>query len=122
MKAIADVAVRVVGGHIVPIWIGQVGAPLVAVVRPRDFLLVQFIANVAQRRWGNSEDGLVGIADVGIRVSAVTVVAGIVVIQKIEVIRIAAGTDGFAQRAQIVGDRGDAGLGRIGTVGIEPTA
>src|SRR5260370_12341372 len=94
LEEVADVAVRVVGGYVVPIRILKVGGPLVAVVGPRDVVFVQLVADVAQRGGRNREDGFVWIANVGISAGAVPVIPGVVVIQEIEVISIAVGTDG----------------------------
>src|SRR4029077_11732676 len=74
----------------------------------RDVLFVQLVADVAEGRWRNGEDGLVGIANVGIRASAITVVSGIVIVEQIVVSRIAIRTDGAVERMQIAHHRTNA--------------
>jgi hypothetical protein len=102
LERVADVAISVVSGDVVAIWIGQVSVPLFAVVSPGDVALNQRIANRAQRGRRNREYRLVGVADIGIGIAAVTVVAGVVVVEQVIVSGGAVGLYRPAERIQVV--------------------
>src|ERR1019366_8316018 len=111
LERVADIAVRVIGGDIVVVGIGEVGVPLVAEIRPGDVLFVEGIADGAHGRWRDREHGFGWVADVEIGVSAVAVVSGIAV-----------GGDGLRERTQKADNLRNAGLAQVGTVGIGSAA
>src|SRR6202030_2861274 len=99
--------------YVVVVRICEVGVPLISVVGPGDFLLVERVTDVTQRRRRNGEDAFVGISDVGVRVSAITVESGIVVVEQVVVAGLAIGFDGSAEGLQIIDDWSHAGRSGI---------
>jgi hypothetical protein len=118
LEWIADAAIGVICGDVVIVGILQILAPLIAVILPRDLLLIQPIADGWQSGWRNREDRLLGISDVSISVAAVAIVPRIVVIEEIVVSGIAVGSHRAVQRSQVIYDRTDAGCTRIRAVAI----
>src|SRR5271166_3050455 len=116
---VADIAVRVQNALVV--FVLKVAVPLIAIIGPGNRPFAKNVADVAQSRRRDRENGVARIR-VGIGVAAVAEVARIVVVEKIVMPFLAVGIDLTLERIEVIQHGPDAGLARVGAIAVGSAA